>query len=290
MEKIKSALPKLEALYNSRGDGCYYKLQQSNERGAFLVATREIQTGEVILIERPLGKQPSEPTPALLQQREVAPLLETMQRCARTHGHLTGTSRYPPEVRHALDRLTELQTKEFVLKSPDLGAIWKLADSHRCAEKGDRVMIDGLKSDAGQKLNGLEGQVVGIDEKDKHRLAVELSTNNSKGTKSNKKSIKRENLKTLGGILRTNAFVDNHETTMLIFKDLSRINHACGDAANVIKICDEKDRAFVLARCDIASGQELLIDYIPGEKEEDRLDYLQMKYNFRCQCKMHTYM
>ena len=107
------------------------------------------------------------------------------------------------------------------------------------------------------------------------------------------KAIKRENLKSIGGIIRTNSFED--ENRAKLFETLCRFNHACGATANVTKVFEHLVTgngarcAHVTTLRDIRRGEELCIDYIIGSNEASldtapRRAYLQMKYNFVCQC------
>ena len=75
---------------------------------------------------------------------------------------------------------------------------------------------------------------------------------------------------------------------MILFKDISRINHACGKHANVAKIlCDDTNKAYLMATRTIQKGDELLIDYLASEEDEDMLGLLKLKYNFHCTCPAH---
>lgn len=246
-----------------------------------MVATRDIANGDVILIEKELYSQPRGYSPEVLQRPDVAPLMATVTKFASSHGHLTGPDKYPAEARKAMDQLAELNASVRVMQSPHIQEIWQLHDSFHCAQVGDNVMVEGLVSEKGKKLNGKHGVVVSHDEQDSGRLGVEIKATDSKVARM---SIKTCNLKTLGGIYRTNSFGSNDDEEVL-FKNTCRINHACGNAANAIRLLIQ-GKSYVLARKDIPVGEEILIDYIPGE-EGDRLGLLQMKYNFTCRCSEH---
>lgn len=275
-------LRQVENGYNSR-ESSYYRLVENTDKGTCMVAARDIQAGEAVLVEKPMYTQPVGYSEAFCQRPDVAPLLVTITRYAQSHGHLTGPEQYPLEARETLNRLTELKVTEVMTQSPRIHDIWQLHDAHRCAQIGDNVMIDGLVSDSGKVLNGRFGRVVGVDDRDNSRLAVEIGS--SRSTRTMRKSIKAANLKTLGGILRTNAFGNYAEGTETLFQVLSRVNHACGDTANVMKM-DANGKAYLMAKRDIRDGEEILIDYLPGERG-DRVGLLEVKYNFRCTCGGH---
>lgn len=253
-----------------------------------MVATRDIERGGLVLFEDPLHVFPKNYSNAVLENTEYQQAVATIVQCASTHGHLSGPDAYPPEARHALDRLTELSATESAKTSPCIDDIWHLEDAHRCAEVGDTVMVDGLQSEGGKKLNGKKGRVVGIDETDEGRLAIKIDMGRASKGLATKKSMKRSNLKTLGGILRTNSF-GGKGACALLYKTTCRINHACGKAANVRRM-EHNCKAYIFAKREIYAGEEIFIDYLPNDDaEEDRPGDLQMKYNFRCQCSAHDH-
>ena len=86
--------------------------------------------------------------------------------------------------------------------------------------------------------------------------------------------------------MRTNMYLSNDEPpTELLYKVLCRVNHACGNAANVMKVTIQ-GKCYVIAKRAIEAGEEILIDYIENQ-ECDRLGMIKLKYNFRCQCPEH---
>merc|ERR1712039_690813 len=96
-----------------------------------------------------------------------------------------------------------------------------------------------------------------------------------------------ENLKTPGGIMRTNSFAFETGGTEILFEHLSRINHSC--MPNVVKQRYRRKGEFVefvvTATRDILAGEELFIDYgVPDGPVERRRAWLTMKYNFTCHC------
>jgi len=288
---VRKKLPELDAYYNRRRrDGEFYKLLRNNEKGMYAVAARDIGAHDLILIEKsPLHSQPSIYQPSFLSRPDVVEIMHTILPYAQSEGHQSGVNKYPPEARKAMDRLMELSAKEYMVKSPGINEIWELHDAHRNHQEiGDLVQIDGLISEAGKQLNGLKGVVVCKDEHEADRLGIELRVQQGKelSPKSQYKSIKRCNLKSLGGIARTNSFEGENSDSLVLYRILSRFNHACGDSANATRIIVQNG-AYLFSRQPIEAGEEILIDYIPNEKPEDRLDLLQLKYNFQCNCPQH---
>lgn len=279
-EEMGEQFQQLEEHYNQRSGPCYYKLikHSDEDKGVYMVANCDISDADVLFVETSLHSQPFGNHPSVQRHPEFPKLMKQLEHFAKSHGHLTGEDRYPPEARKVMDRLTELNCIAFLTQSPNLEQVWELEDSHRQAQVGDPVIVDGLLSEGGKKLNGQQGQVTKLDDKDPSRMGVSLSTV--------VKSIKRNNIKTLGGICRTNFFESESDQAQHLFKNLCRVNHACGSNANITKIV-WNSKAFVLAKRDIKQGEEILIDYLPGEKKEDRLGLLQLKYNFVCQCPLH---
>ena len=147
--------------------------------------------------------------------------------------------------------------------------------------------VDGLQSELGQTLNGLEGEYKGMKKGRAQVKLIDLGVT---------KGIKLENLKTAGGIYRTNAFGVTSATggqDGCLFEVLSRFNHACFGAASVTKstrfdMVSGDHVADVMAVRDVAEGEELSICYL-GEDDreldaEQRREYLRMKYRFDCAC------
>jgi len=283
--RIDTLLPSLEISYNKRDAECY-ELVHDETKGYHTIAKRDIEPLEPILIEEPLYYQPLGCAPALLHRPDVVQLMDTIERSAASHSHLTGADMYPPEARRALDRFTELNVNHFASTSTQIDEIWKLHDAHRVAEVDYEVVVDGLVSQAGKLLNGKRGRVVNRDETDVDRLGVDIIGGGGTEGKA-RRSVRRANLKTLGGIMRTNAFVNEEDGKEYLFKILSRVNHACDNQANIAKFVSQ-GKAYVVAKKEIRAGDEILIDYIGGEREEDRLGLLQLKYNFSCPCPKHS--
>ena len=273
----------LSEMYETRSGDCY-ELKQSEDRGVYMTTTRAVGKGEVVLIEAPLALMPIHDRREFMQRPDIAAMNQRLNVFSARYGHLEGADKYPPEAQAVMNQREELRAEEYLLTSPNVDKIWKLHDAHRCAKIGNLVMIDGLLSENGRPLNGKKGRVIGEDSRDNHRLEVEIDCGSHEQRVS--KSVRQKNLKTLGGIIRTNSFVfgDLHSA---LFGTLSRANHACGESANITK-ADYAGRAYVVAKRDIRAGEEILIDYLVGDPvDEHRVPLLQLKYNFECQCPEH---
>ena len=221
---------------------------------------------------------------------DVQALQQTIMRCFAANAGREGTDAYPPDAREAIEGISALSATVQLasLDAATIDRVFAFEDSFRTAIAGEHVCVDGLTSAAGQPLNGRRGVVRRVE--DDGRRRVRLLGGPAGETD---KAVKAENLKSIGGILRTNSFED--ENRAKLFETLCRFNHACGASANVTKIFD-KSRTEAGARCayvmtlrDIRRGEELCIDYIIGSNEASldtapRQAYLQMKYNFVCQC------
>ena len=282
-EELKKLLPQLEARYRARCGRELYELCESEQKGIYMVANQVILSGDIVFIEKPLHSQPKRYSPEFLQRPDVQPLWALISRLSLQHEDP------PPRALEALQRVADLHAMEQMVTSPKIQEIWGLCDAHRQgAHVGDLVVIADLQSVAGKAMNGKRGRVVSEDTSsnsqggDPGRLGVSIQTNNHTTTK---KSIACANLKTLGGILRTNAFGSDEDSTMLVlYKTLSRINHACGDAANVFKY-ETNGQAYLIAKKEIQAGDEILINYLAPQ--DNLREELQRRYNFVCTCPHH---
>ncbi|CAB9528718.1 expressed unknown protein [Seminavis robusta] len=288
MSAMVQLLPMMEVVYN-RKKATYFKMAHSNLRGTHVVAVNHIQAGAVVLIEKALHIQPTKNHPSLSVDPEYQSLIGILDGGSTSAASSTCSSTAHKD---AVGRLAELNATAYVQGSKQKDEIWQLEDSHRQARVGDTVKIHGLASEAGKKLNGKYGEISKKDEKDENRFGVMVAMGAKNNKKSKSKSVLRSikpcNLKTLGGIMRTNAYHDGSLEANLLFKELCRINHACGDAANVNRTIHQ-GKVYVVAKRDIADGEELLIDYLPLATElgRDRLELLHNMFNFWCQCSEH---
>ena len=103
-------------------------------------------------------------------------------------------------------------------------------------------------------------------------------------TARGRKSVRGRNLKTAGGIFRTNAYFDGGSG--YVFETLCRANHSC--APNCAKaMSDRGGRRVVDVRTlrAVPRGEEITVSYLkldaPGAA---RRAYLREKYNFDCRC------
>ena len=265
----------------------------AGEHGLKCVATRDIAARQVILVEHPVATfdiNPYGQGAQFMARPDVQALQQTIMRCSAANAGREGTDAYPAETREAIEGIMALSaTVELASRdAATVDRVFALEDSFRKAIAGEHVCVDGLASAAGKLLNGRRGVVRRVE--DDGRRCVRLLGGAAGETD---KAIKRENLKSIGGIIRTNSFED--ENRAKLFETLCRFNHACGASANV-KFSFENLITGTGARCahvttlrDIRRGEELCIDYIDGSNEASldtasRQAHLQMKYNFVCQC------
>lgn len=294
-----TALPVLDRV---SGRGCLERVARGSAElvvvedcafGKRAVAARDLGAREIVLIEAPvfLSTAAQYRDPAFLSRPEVADCMREMKRCAETYGHLEGAAAFPPDAQAALDGLAAHAVSDG-LRMADAAAadaFWRLEDAHRRPAVRERVVVDGLTSEAGAKMNGLRGVVVGAAEA-ADRVRVRLFAS-APGTRD--KAVKRANLKSAGGVFRTNAFADAGDPTVngggKVLATLSRVNHACGAAANVTKTwiggADGTRRARVSTTRQVKKGEELLLDYVGGGHDRAaRRSLLKLKYSFDCDC------
>lgn len=218
------------------------------------------------MIEEPLGRQSCIPSPSLLMSAEARPYLNKLERFAQMHGCFPDRStKHSADIEDALNKMAELDAQQFAkgVSEDNLKENWKLTDCHQCAMVGGTIQIEGLKSDQGKLLNGKQGRVISHD-RVPSRMIVEVILQRLPPV-SARRSIKSANLKTLGGILRTNAFGHGGGEYRQIYKDLSRVNHACFPYRNSIRWFGKTGKAFLIADDKISKGEEISIDYISGE-------------------------
>ena len=253
--------------------------------GLGLVAAQDLKAQDIVFSETPvLSARLSDAfaTPAFLARPDVSKIVDALGAVEEKHGHEAEDEAYPEAAKTLIDDLSELHVLERVAKLDAAGAakVWALEDAFREPRPGDAVAVDGLKSAAGAALNGARGAVVGADG---DRLAVELP--------GGRKSIKGAHLKTLRGVLKTNSLREG-DYGVHVFERLSRLNHACGPAANVstafVTMPDGDRVCGVVATRDVAAGAELLADYggaarrhLPGAA---RRAWLFRNYGFVCAC------
>ena len=234
--------------------------------GRGLRALVDIAEGETIISEPPLyAVHPAQlSTPAFMRRPDVARLFAVVEA-----GY--DDENYTPEADAALQAVLDLHAKDGIasLGLDDATRFWALDDCFRRPAAGDAVEIAGLVSARGRPLNGLRGRVDGSDGE---RWAV--------ATARGRKSVRGRNLKTAGGIFRTNAYFDGGSG--YVFETLCRANHSC--APNCAKAMSA-GRVDVVALRAVPRGEEITVSYLkldaPGAA---RRAYLREKYNFDCRC------
>jgi len=262
----------------------------ANNKGCFMVATRNIMPGEAILVEEPLLELPHQlihesvqKDPNYIQtQKDVIQFVQLGK--TKT---LSADEKF--EYKLALRRMEEMRLKPFVeAQHPDTqDQIWDLADGQNVFQTGDKVMVHSLQSQEGRKLNGRFGRVLDKDEKDPHRWGIALDMRHNA---TQVRSIQPKNLKSLYGIMRTNGLQSTNGTQAVLYKTCSRINHACLSASNAARGEVNGKACLIPMKC-IREGEEILIDYITGHEggtgTTGRVEELEQRYNFVCDCAGH---
>ena len=240
--------------------------------GRGLRALVDLAEGETIISEPPLYAVHPEAlsTPKFMRRPDVARLFAVVE--AGYDGDA-----YTPAAESALNAALDLHAKDGVaaLGTGDASRFWALDDCFRRPAAGDAVEIAGLVSARGRPLNGLRGRV---DCSDGERWAV--------ATARGRKSVRARNLKTAGGIFRTNAYFDGGSG--YVFETLCRANHSC--APNCAKAMSDRGGrrvVDVIALRAVPRGEEITVSYIgaaEGAAGAVRRAHLREKYNFDCRC------
>ena len=154
------------------------------------------------------------------------------------------------------------------------------------------VGIFGLTSEKGLSFNGKIGYCLGYDES-KKRYIVECSE--SPTPKQEGILLKKENLKTISGVFRSNSFQEG------LFEKRCRMNHSCNSNTKTFSIsqynqllgkdliANHPNECITIAKRDINAGDELTGCYVnsPKTKSVDiRREELREKYRFECQCEL----
>ena len=200
---------------------------------------------------------------------------------------------YPPDTRILLDRMVAIITEiGFESESRDVQEKWlSLVDAHQDVRKDSPVGIFGLRSDKGKTMNGEIAYCRGFD-KQKERYIVECKRSST--TNDEKILLKKENLKTVSGVFRSNSFQEG------LFETRCRINHACEPNTKSCTIPEYNQllgkrlipvhpkECITIAQEDIKAGEELTSSYLfvgAGQSVDIRREELREKYRFECQCK-----
>ncbi len=254
-----------------------YEIRATSETAYGIFATAPIKKGCEIFREPPLLVWTQlDSMLATLGNPETRRLREEIERFAEEFEHLPygHPDKYPTAAREVMDRLMEHSAACAIAGLPIQSRLKYAAlhDAHRQIQPGAEVLLVDLATERGRKLNGRLGVATYFDGAPQ-RWAVCVA-----GVFI---SVKPVNLKTPGGILRTNSFADGAGGSLL-FEKLSRVNHSC--APNV-QLCARKGQTALCAIGDAAASEELLIDYgTPAGGAEQRRAWLRMKYAFTCNC------
>jgi len=195
-------------------------------------------------------------------------------------------TQFPPEARAVMDRLVEIKAAgEFSRLSPDLQSKWmRLHDAHNFIPSGRSVCVAvfGLVSQMAS-LNGrigtIRGDIGDAYNPQEGQWRVTFAKYEANGESQDfTLLIHSDNLKTPGGIYRSNSFAEG------LFSNRCRMNHACDANTGVM---DSGPSAVIIATRLIAEGEELTCNYIGDHTDlsaAQRRDLLKGKYNFLCQC------
>jgi len=225
---------------------------------------------------------------------EIRRLKSQVAMASKIYGK-TGSSfneKYPPNIRVYLDRLTAIVTENgFKSQSKDVQRKWMdLYDAHQDVRTDTTVGIFGLDSEKGKSLNGKIAYCRGF-EVAKKRYKIKVDSNFTQ--KPEMILLKKENLKTVSGIFRSNAFNEG------LFENRCRMNHACNANTETVKV-SEYNRVFgrslipndpnefvTIANRNIESGEELTCRYVSKDKSlKARREELKEKYKFECKCEV----
>eukprot|EP00931_Biecheleriopsis_adriatica_P054860 TRINITY_DN32326_c0_g1_i3.p1 TRINITY_DN32326_c0_g1~~TRINITY_DN32326_c0_g1_i3.p1 ORF type:complete len:311 (+),score=56.21 TRINITY_DN32326_c0_g1_i3:23-934(+) len=231
----------------------------NEQHGVF--ATADIRAGEEILREFPMLEQEGTfvlMRPELEYDPECQALRDELEVLAEKFGdEPEGPDKYPPEVRAIIDRLSDR--------------------GHALTYDGSSLPVRAKFAALSSNEPMLNGRIGVATEFDGKSWAVRFPSGELT-------SIDAKNLRTPGGLWRTNAFESVGTGTQCVFEKLSRINHAC--VPNVRKLRSRATGEFVIfAKKDIKPGEELFIDYgVPPGDVEARRKHLEWKWNFTCHC------
>ena len=211
----------------------FHVLDVEPTQGAQMFATRDIKKFEGLFHEVPLlmgcleERDPSADKYILRNSSEAARLTGGLAALAATTKGRVGAARYPPAARKMMDRMCELVTTVRLAKKAMVPAylkrFWKLADCHAGDVDLERcvVCVAGLVSEEGMRLNGSMGVAKAkVADSADNRWEVEFETGSAK-------SIRACNLKTAGGIARTNGFDLGHGACFLV-RACSRVKQQAG--------------------------------------------------------------
>ena len=147
-----------------------------------------------------------------------------------------------------------------------------------------------MTSEKGKLLNGKIAHCRGFD-KSKQRYIVEYTDQSPEYPKN--VLLKKENVKTVSGVFRSNAFPEG------LFENRCRMNHACRANTETLSVlvynqrlggslvAKQPNECITIAKENIKAGDELTGCYISigsGKSVDMRREELREKYRFDCQC------
>ena len=236
--------------------------------GLGLVATAPVAAGATIIEEEPLWTVSIEKIfgdHAFLQRKDVQAIVASIAAGDTAPERANALMRL--YAGHALSRLDD-----------DVKAkVWRLADSIRDAQSGDRCLVSvGVEED---EFAGRFGDVVDVSDDGDERAVCKVRIDGEEH------DFPRWRLKTARGLWRTNAV--EFQGVGRVYERLSRVNHACGRGANCERVFDG-ERCALIATRSVKAGGELLLDYgdeserlLPSQTRRDRLF---RAYGFACLC------
>jgi len=199
------------------------------------------------------------------------------QATVMNQGWYSEDEKYSPAVQKDLDRHFEIgMFAKFLLLPPELQQKWLSGhDAFQEISKVGVCAVGIFGLDGGLDLNGKIGKSTGYDDESKSYL-VEVPGHDDLV------AIKRENLKTPGGVFRCNAF------PIGLLSLRARLNHACNNNmdAKIITNTQGGQECELRTNRDISQGEELTGCYLNWSEAstEYRRKALSAKYGFLCQC------
>ena len=196
--------------------------------GLGLVATAPVAAGATIIEEEPLWTVSIEKIfndHAFLQRKDVQAIVAAVAAGDAAPERANALMRL--YAGHALSRLDD-----------DVKAkVWRLADSIRDAQSGDRCLVSvGVEEDA---VAGRFGDVVDVSDDGDERAICKVRIGDEEH------AFPRWRLKTARGLWRTNAV--EHGGVGYVYERLSRVNHACGRGANCERVFSDDGRCALIA-------------------------------------------
>jgi len=267
----------------------------ANNVGMF--ATRPLKQGEEIFREAPFFS--IEPREMMSPRVSDAADAQELKRCqdllevyANMHLGKEGfQNEFPAEARAVLDRIVEIKAVDAFGRLPEAERVkWmalhdahQISTTHHSPRESCVVVVVGLESERGRALNGRVGKISGQNAYDRaaDRWRVTFAKCEAAGEAQEfDMAIRARNLKTAGGIYRTNAWPEG------LFEWRSRMNHSCDP--NTAARESEGGAVAIVACRDVEVDAELTCNYIidhPNLSATERQDLLKSKYGFDCQCR-----